>query len=98
MHVNSVFPEKALIVVSVIIQFDEVAYFSFFENFQGMLGSILAIGGGESTDFVRNDPVEVASIVQRVISFIGVKVESTKCEPAQFSYTSIEASKAIQNR
>jgi hypothetical protein len=45
MHVNSVFPEKALIVVSVIIQFDEVAYFSFFENFQGMLGSILAIGG-----------------------------------------------------
>jgi hypothetical protein len=84
--------------VSVIIQFDEVAYFSFFENFQGMLSSILTIGGGESTDFVRNYPVEVASIVQRVISFVGVKVESTEREPAQFSYTPIEAAKAIQNR
>jgi predicted amidohydrolase len=98
MHVNSVFPESPLVVVSVIVELDEVAYFSFFENFQGMLGSILAIGGRESTDFVRNDPIEVTSIVQRVISFIGVKVESSKCEPAQFSYTPIEASKAIQNR
>ena len=98
MHVNFVLPEETLVVVSVIIQFDEVAYLSLFENFQGMLSSILAIRRGESTEFVWDDPVEVTSIVQRVISFVGVKVESTEREPAQFNDTSIEASKAIQNR
>ena len=97
MHVNPVLPEKTLVVVSVIIQFDEVAYFSLFENFQGMLGCILASGGGEGTEFVRDDPVEVAAIVQRVISFVGVKVETTKREPATFNDAPIEAAKAVQN-
>jgi hypothetical protein len=38
--VNSVFPEETFLVVGVIVQFDEVAHFSLFEDFQGMLSSI----------------------------------------------------------